>query len=341
MSNDDERMDRAKRIREMREGSREGDSEQAADGGDPEPPEDDATAEMDDDEAEPQAQAATDDEGAEKQTMEDLVESAAADADDEAEEIELDDDLSVDNEVEEMDAPGVEGEVVTEVEETVSVDSTADEPDDNTEVTATDDPTAEAEPDTEDDGVTAPLPDTETLEDALDEDEGGNPETVTPEDEEEMPAAPTAEAETETQEEETRVLEFRLDDEYYCLDIEYIEEIVKEETITRVPNTPEYVRGVVDLRGQITTILNPKVTLGKDNTEADQLIVVFDSEAFEDQGHIGWVVDDVRQVSPITDSEVNDPPVEDDHINGVIDREDDDQFVIWTSPDLALEEADS
>jgi len=154
------------------------------------------------------------------------------------------------------------------------------------------------------------------------------------------PAGPAGVAETSetTQEPETRVLEFALGDEQYCLDIKYIEEIVKHTSITRVPNTPEFVEGVVDLRGQITTILNPKVTIDKPNTEAGDLIVVFDGEAFEDQGHIGWVVDDVRQVSPVSDDEVNDPPMADDHINGVIDREDDDQFVIWTTPDLALEE---
>ncbi|PSQ61667.1 MAG: chemotaxis protein CheW, partial [Halobacteriales archaeon SW_8_66_22] len=140
--------------------------------------------------------------------------------------------------------------------------------------------------------------------------------------------------------EETRVLEFTLNDEHYCLDIEYIEEIVREETITRVPNTPAFVEGVVDLRGQITTILNPKVTIGKPDTTPGDLIVVFDSDAFEDQGHVGWVVDGVRQVSLISDAEVNDAPVEDEHINGVIDRADEDLFVVWTTPELVITEAE-
>jgi purine-binding chemotaxis protein CheW len=143
-----------------------------------------------------------------------------------------------------------------------------------------------------------------------------------------------------TRETDTRVLEFTLAAEQYCLDIEYIEEIVKQEAITRVPNTPEFVEGVVDLRGQITTILNPKVAIGKDDRTAGDLVVVFDAGAFDDQGAIGWVVDDVRQVSPVTDDQVNDPPMGEDYINGVIDREDDEEFVIWTTPELALEEAE-
>ncbi|MEF8776378.1 MAG: hypothetical protein V5A43_07745 [Haloarculaceae archaeon] len=50
-------------------------------------------------------------------------------------------------------------------------------------------------------------------------------------------------------------------------------------------------------------------------------------------------MDDVRQVSPVTDEQVNDPPMAEDYINGVIDREKDGEFVVWTSPDLAVEEA--
>jgi len=180
--------------------------------------------------------------------------------------------------------------------------------------------------------ISAPIPETDQLEAALAEaDDEAETETVTPD------AAEEAEAAEET--EETRVLEFTLHDEHYCLDIQYIEEIVKEETITRVPNTPEFVEGVVDLRGQITTILNPKVAIDKPEAEAGELIVVFDSDAFDDQGHIGWVVDDVRQVSLISAADINEPPIAEDHVNGVIDREDDDEFVVWTSPDLVFDEA--
>jgi len=197
-------------------------------------------------------------------------------------------------------------------------------------------------------GTRAPLPDEERLEAALAEaDETGDATAGTPDATPETGAAtgagaepaPADAGETETGEETTRVLEFELDGEYYCLDIEYIEEIVEQEAITRVPNTPEFVEGVVDLRGQITTILNPKVVIGKENAAASDLVVVFDAEAFEDQGNVGWVVDDVRQVSLVAESEVNDPPVEEGYVSGVIDRESDEEFVVWVTPDLAFEDA--
>jgi purine-binding chemotaxis protein CheW len=296
---DDERMDRAKRIKRMREGGRSGDEE--SDGGETEDGSGDEQA------ADDTSTDTTEPETTETETVE--TDSEPAESSQESEEPD-------------------DGEVVPESVETETVES----------------PELEAD----EESISAPLPETDQLEEALEEsDADSETESVAPEVAE--AATETAESaagagelldEESTHDEETRVLEFTLDDEHYCLDIAYIEEIVKEETITRVPNTPDRVEGVVDLRGQITTILNPKVTIGKDDQSPSDLIIVFDNDAFEDQGYLGWVVDDVRQVSPITDSEVNEPPVEDEHINGVIDRDDDEEFVIWTSPELGMEAAE-
>ncbi|MFC6757700.1 chemotaxis protein CheW [Halomicroarcula sp. GCM10025894] len=147
------------------------------------------------------------------------------------------------------------------------------------------------------------------------------------------------EGNTTQSEEVVRVLEFSLGEEYYCLDIEYVEEIVKRDAVTRVPNTPDFVDGVVDLRGQITTILEPKEMMDIEGEGEQNLIIVFDPEQFEDQGAIGWVVDEVRQVVPVPESDINHPPVDAEYINGVVDREEYDQFVIWVEPEDALAQA--
>jgi purine-binding chemotaxis protein CheW len=307
--NEDERLDRAKRIRKMREGDgsrSESDEEtEAADA-----PEADETVSGDspEDDSGESAEAGGDSTG-DVQTNADTGVSENTQSDESSAETQSDDDTD-------------EPEAV--VPETTDLESEQDED--------------ALEPD---DDVRAPLPETEELEEAL-ESSGGDASGAGPEEVAEPETAAPSEALDEDggHEEETRVLEFQLGGEYYCLDIDYIEEIVKDETITRVPNTPDYVEGVVDLRGQITTILNPKVTIGKDDVNPGELIIVFDSDSFEDQGHMGWVVDDVRQVSPITDNEVNEPPVQKGYINGVIDREGDEQFVIWTNPDMAMEEAE-
>ncbi len=314
---ENDRMERAKRIRRMREGQREEGDEPSEESDDEQTAESDSEAEESTtDDSTPAAETATTDGGA--------ATTAEAETTDET-----------DSDTAETNTEAV-AETVGEME------------------TATESETDENGASGVDSsgGTRAELPDAEEMEAALEETieqaETVDDEAETVDDEadfeatEQSPAGPAgiAEEAESTQEAETRVLEFTLDDEQYCLDIEYIEEIVKHTNITRVPNTAKFVEGVVDLRGQITTILNPKVTIDKPNTDAGDIVVVFDGDAFEDQGYIGWVVDDVRQVSPVSDEEVNDPPMAEDYINGVIDREDDDHFVIWTTPDLALEEAE-
>jgi len=298
---DDERMDRARRIREMREGGRQNEGtapDESADAGPSDGPEDAAESET----------GSTD--------------SASADSS---------------ATVDETDDPAAGDDTVGEDESTDGSDTVGD--DESTDETGTDDeadggmhvPGAEVGDVDVDVAEMAEQAGLETAD--IDPDAG---DANTDADAAAAPAGVGAEAEAQTSE-ETRVLEFTLGEERYCLDIEYVEEIVKRETVTRVPNTPTFVEGVVDLRGQITTILDPKVPLDIDSEGSKDLIVVFDPDEFEEQGAIGWIVDDVRKVAPITEDEVNESPTEDDHINGVVDR--DDEFVIWTEPDVAIEEA--
>jgi purine-binding chemotaxis protein CheW len=286
---DQERMDRAERIRRMREGHRGAEDEESSD---------DAAA------GTPDA-AASDDEVQPDETPSEPSAATNGDAAAATEPPATDETTGADAEVDDVVADAVDriSGASASLPEAAEVDPEA---------------AASAEAD-----AAETVDDTEAADAAAEADDEASAES----------------ADADEPAEETRVLEFTLDDEQYCLDIDYIEEIVKHEHITRVPNTPDFVEGVVDLRGQITTILNPKIPIEKDNTEPGDLIVVFDADAFDEQGYLGWVVDDVRQVSPVTDGEVNHPPMDEDYITGVIDRDEDDQFVIWTTPDLALEEA--
>jgi len=301
---DDERMDRARRIREMRDGSRPNDDEQttddssgAAESDDGVPADDDSATESDETDT---ADVAEPDDSDGAVATDAIEESAAGAGDGEA-----------------MHIPGAEiGDVDVDVAEMArqagleSADSVADGDADGEGV----DPAAA--------GDQAP---------AGDPTAAGDPAAAGV-----TGAAARAEVDDAETGDETRVLEFTLGDEQYCLDIEYVEEIVKRETVTRVPNTPDCVEGVVDLRGQITTILDPKVLLDIGTRGSKDLIVVFDPEQFDDQGAVGWVVDDVDRVTPVAEDEVNSSPVDQDHVNGVVDR--DGEFVIWTTPELDVEE---
>jgi purine-binding chemotaxis protein CheW len=128
------------------------------------------------------------------------------------------------------------------------------------------------------------------------------------------------------------VLEFVLGDERYCLDITFIEQIVERGTVTRIPNAPAFVEGVIDLRGDITTVIDPMETLAAESDGDGDLIVVFDSTRMDDEWSVGWAVDGVRRVSTVSLSEVKESPVDEPWINGVVKRDDDGEFVIWTEP---------
>lgn len=124
-----------------------------------------------------------------------------------------------------------------------------------------------------------------------------------------------------------QVLEFALGSERYCVDISYIDEIVDVKDIVVVPNTPPQVEGVMDLRGETTKIINPKVVLDIEDDGEGKRIVVFESD--DSDGTIGWLVDEVFEVTRITSDSV-DRTVARDTVRGVVQR--DHGFVVWANP---------
>ena len=130
---------------------------------------------------------------------------------------------------------------------------------------------------------------------------------------------------------EVQVLEFKLGSERYCVDIDYVSEIVDKGSLTRVPNAPHYVDGVMDLRGRTTSIINPKALLSINEQTESKRIVIFDPGKFEEGAAVGWVVDEVYQVIRVSMDDVEDSPLDDGGaIEGIIKRED--GLIMWISP---------
>lgn len=135
-----------------------------------------------------------------------------------------------------------------------------------------------------------------------------------------------------------QVLEFTLNDDQYCIGIEYVTEIVRrsEDEVRSMPNAPPHVEGVMDLRGETTTIIDVGEVLSLDKTDGndrDKVIVFNDGETADE--NIGWAVDDVIRVSTIETENVED--VDEKMMKGIINR--DEGFLIWTAPEeIATEE---
>jgi purine-binding chemotaxis protein CheW len=128
------------------------------------------------------------------------------------------------------------------------------------------------------------------------------------------------------------VLEFDLGVDRYAVDISSVDEIVDREELTTIPNTPRHVEGVMDLRGETTTIVNPRRIFDVETGDGErgQRIVVFEDLADDEDRTIGWLVDEVYQVNRV-DLDHLDNDVAEGAVEGVIRR--DDEFVIWVAPE--------
>jgi len=128
---------------------------------------------------------------------------------------------------------------------------------------------------------------------------------------------------------DVQVLEFRLEDRNYCIDIAHVDEIVDKEELTPLPNSEPRVKGVMDLRGTTTTIIDPKQVLDLEATETGERVVVLESRDDEDE-NVGWLIDAVNQVVSI-DTENVDRSVESGSVRGIVRQ--DDGFVVWVKPE--------
>lgn len=101
------------------------------------------------------------------------------------------------------------------------------------------------------------------------------------------------------------VVEFQIGGSLYALDIHLAQEIVEMMPITPVPRAPGYLEGIMNLRGEITNIINLSRMLdlsGLENTE-NQKIIVLAPEA-SGGSKIGIVVDDVHSVIQVAETDV-------------------------------------
>jgi purine-binding chemotaxis protein CheW len=96
------------------------------------------------------------------------------------------------------------------------------------------------------------------------------------------------------------VVEFQLGREHYALDIQLAREIVEMMPITRLPRSPAYIAGIINLRGEITHIINLNVLLGLYGEEAveNRKIVVLVPEA-AGGSNVGIIVDEVSSVRQV------------------------------------------
>ena len=95
----------------------------------------------------------------------------------------------------------------------------------------------------------------------------------------------------------------RFGEEQYGIDIRYIDNIVRMQHITRVPKMPAYLKGVINLRGEVIPVISMRLKMGRaadEITKASRIIVV----KLEQEGNVGFIVDEVKEVVQLTADEI-------------------------------------
>ena len=111
-------------------------------------------------------------------------------------------------------------------------------------------------------------------------------------------------------EKEGKYLTFALAREEYGLEILKVREIIGYMDITAVPQTPDYVKGVINLRGQVIPVIDLRAKFGMETTETTEetCIIVVEINQSGRKFSTGIVVDHVQEVLDIAGEDIEDAP---------------------------------
>ncbi len=128
-------------------------------------------------------------------------------------------------------------------------------------------------------------------------------------------------------------LTFTLGKEIFALDIGTVREVLELTPITRIPRTPEFMRGVINLRGHAVPVVDMRLKLGMSKGEdtVDTCIIIVELNYDDEQTVMGALVDSVREVFEIPPMSIETAPrmgaaVKAEYIRGMSRQ--DENFVI-------------
>ena len=106
-------------------------------------------------------------------------------------------------------------------------------------------------------------------------------------------------------------LSFIVGDELYAVNVTKVLEVLDKQYITRVPNAPEYIKGIINFRGEIVPVFESrsKFNLPARSEESSYVVIVFDLSQENDIFRLGAIVDKVKDVISIDDTDIKPVPV--------------------------------
>jgi len=104
-----------------------------------------------------------------------------------------------------------------------------------------------------------------------------------------------------------QIITFRIEDEEYGLEILKVKEVIRIKEITRLPKAPSFVKGVINLRGDVIPIIDLRDKFGLSQREYSEMTRVIVAEV--DNKSIGMVVDSVSHVIRISSDQIDPSPL--------------------------------
>ncbi len=110
--------------------------------------------------------------------------------------------------------------------------------------------------------------------------------------------------------ETTQYLTFKLDDEVFALDVAKVREILDFTTVTKVPQTPDFMRGVINLRGSVVPVIDMRLKFGMSMTEntVNTCIVVVEINLGNETTILGALADSVQEVVDMEPDQIEPAP---------------------------------
>jgi len=105
---------------------------------------------------------------------------------------------------------------------------------------------------------------------------------------------------------ENKYLLFNIGDETYGIGILHVTDIIEMQKITKVPDMPDYIKGVINLRGKVIPVMSLRLRFGLPDRDYDDrtciIVVSIDNTS------VGFIVDTVAEVQDIPDKNISPPP---------------------------------
>jgi len=105
-------------------------------------------------------------------------------------------------------------------------------------------------------------------------------------------------------------LTFRLEDEVFALNISQVREVLDFTEVTKVPRTPDFMRGVINLRGGVVPVVDLRLKFGMPKTEktVDTCIIIAEVTVDDETTVLGALADSVQEVMDLEPGQIEPPP---------------------------------